>query len=245
MKTFIALLLSASSLFAQADYSTLLLLGNTAPVAPTPDLAWWKCVENTGTSVNDESTRGTNDLTLSSSSMWATTGGSVSINGNGSSFYAQSSQTVDYQTNVITIAFWLYDTAFTGTEIYFESGPDFNTSTRSPAIFSEPPFRFVHRNFLSSYHRETNSYPATSTWTHVLAVFDIGTPNVKIHINGGADTGTVTTAGSSSSDIYESRVMNLLARNGASLWSGAALRGIRIYTGDRSADVSAIYAAGD
>lgn len=245
MRTFLALLLSASSLFAQADYSTLLLLGNTQlPPQPTPDLLHFKMDENTGTNLTCSVSTNTGWLF---EATWTTgTGNSpYALQFDGSNDYFRSAGNVVYGTNIITVAFWLYWDSFANNDdLALESSATFvsylNTFNIDPNASAGNWSTGIRGT--SGFRAETVTRPSAAAWHHYLFVLDNTTTagDVRTFIDGVEQSETVGTNTKSGTSNFAANTLFGMSRNGTTLFGAGRMTALKIYTGDRSASVLSI-----
>lgn len=210
--------------------------------SPTPDIAWYKLNEGSGTAVGDSSTRGTNGLTLQTSSMWTSLGGFTVPQG-GAGRFATNFPTLNPVTNTITVTAWIYVPSFPSTKILFEcaSGPStadnswfvwLGASTVEAGIFGGGGYRY-----------ETFASPSVNTWHHIGIVFDntSNTAALKMYLDGSPQSTTVVLNTKTTAAQFAAAQLWAWARSGPNSESDAGMDDIRIYSGDRSANMAAIY----
>lgn len=244
MKIFLALLFSCLCTQAQGLRSPAIVanLAPSGPASPVPDIVWWKFDENTGTNVFDSSTQGTNNLTLFNSAMWVAGKVGTGIAGNGSSYYAYSSNALVCP-NIITVCYWIKDSAYGSFEWHAELGSD---------VIAQGNDWLVHNNTViggyvsadaGSYRQESATPPSVDVWHHLAWILDnsTSTGNVTLFIDGVEQSLTLNNDNKTGTG-YTPRTLWLLSRTGTAVFSNASLDDFRIYTGDKTADIQAIYA---
>lgn len=240
----IALVLCAS--LDAADRRTIMRGYRAAGAAsPVPDIAWWKFSENSGTNVADSSSRGTNNLTLFSASMWGAGKTGTGIKGNGSSWYAYTSNTLNAAANKVTVAFWINSSSWSGTEIITELSANAAANNNSFLIYDDGGS--VFHGFITStgFREETSGLPSTSAWHHYAVVLDnsTNTGDVKTYLDASLQSETVNSNSKSANGNYAVFTFYVFARAGTSFFSNnATIDDLRIYSGELSAgDVTAVY----
>lgn len=250
MKPLISLFLLLLILAGECARAATVIIRGPLPAAagsgsPAPDIAWWKMNEGTGTSVADASGNG-RTLTLSNSGMWATVASFTAIQGNGSSFYANSASTINFATNKITLCFWFYTSSFANDDkLAFELSVNVNSFDHTFYVDPNASGGTFDASIQASGNRtETWTRPSAAAWHHFLIVLDNSTNSGDITVyTDGSSTGTTVALNSKSVNAnFRTDTLYVLSRGGSSLFSPAALDDVRIYTGDRSANVAAIYA---
>lgn len=250
MRTLLILCVLAASCWGQGLTlrSPLRDTGRSSAAAPTPDIAWWQCNEGSGDISIDGSTRGTNNLWLSSASMWTTGKAGGGITGNGTTFFGQCTNILDTQfalnwvTNFITMTYWIKDSSYTALEVHFEvSG---NSAAGDAFVFyNNADALVVVASGTTGNCNDTFATPSTGVWHHMGIVVDssTGTGDIKIYYDG---VEQVTTPASTKTGTahFKYEVFMVMCRGGTSLFSDAQMDDIRIYSGDRSADMPAIVA---
>lgn len=214
--------------------------------SPTPDLLWYKFSENTGTSVNDDSTLGTHDLTLSNSGMWVAGKTGYGIQGNGSS-YSASTASFNANTNKITVCFWMNPTSWSDYEYLIElsanaSGNDNSLAFDSSAAVFELMYQDGTGTDTERHGTCATSVLGTGTWKHVAAVFDTSTSpgTITLYVDGSSQS--LSMSGNGGASTFGNYTLYILARNNASYFCNDKIDDLRIYSGDQSASLSAIIA---
>jgi len=249
MKTIAILILFASlCAFAQLglrspSFAAGLNKHASGPTSPTPDILWWKCNEGSGTSLAGDGSNGGNGGTTDAD--WTTgvgSGGALSLNGSNDDAY--STNTIAYGTNIITASLWLKDWTTTGDPIVIESVTDSNGSDNHTffVFLSSGVLNVAIKGVGYTYRDETITVN-TNTLRHLLMVFDNSTTtgDIKIYTNGVESGTTVSIDTKSASASFTTGEFNLGSRNSGSMFFGGKMDDVRLYSGDRSSDVSAIY----
>lgn len=212
------------------------------PGSFTPDILWWKMNDGSGTTVT--ATVGPNGTT---DADWITgkSGAGFALDFIPANSDNATSAGPTYGTNIITVAMWSWLDVTNSTMIIAESGTDPSTTNHTWIIYcTVGTIRvFIHGTGAATLSRE-ESTPAANTgaWNHYLFVIDNSTTagDVKIYLNGTLRSETITDNDKAGAGSFSSQPLNVAARNNASLFMDGRMDDLRIYSGDQSANVSAI-----
>ena len=221
------------------------VLAQATALAPSPDILWWKNNDASGTTITaDAGPNGTTDAT------WTTSvGGSGSaLSFNGSSQDAASSSSITYSTNVLTVSLWLNLDSTAGTQVLVESSVNFNLNNATFILYVESGLMVSAIQMSPLTWREENiSAPSSGTWVHVAVIYDNSTSSgdMRMFLNGVEQSTTTGLTTKASSGDFASYTLYLGARASSSLFTGADIDDIRIYSGMLSdSDISLIYSEG-
>lgn len=214
------------------------LQGASGVVIPDPDIVWWKMNEGSGTTVEGFSTNGGDDATTNCGWSSSTPGATspYCVTGNGTTQSVASNSTIVYGTPVITVSLW----------IYFN---DITTSSRPFAALSDNGIIYYNQsgvfwfgfNIGGGYTQSTFSTPATGAWHHYLAVLDNTTPpgTITAWLDGSPISLSVASTGAGSGNFPTDTLYAFY--NGSSFFLNGRIDDVRVFSGDQSAYVSAIY----
>lgn len=217
--------------------------------SPAPDIYWAKLNENAGIVFTDSTVHGVIG-TIASSGMW--TSGVIgapdyALQFNGTSDQGSTAAPIAYgSVNKITISFWWKPTLSGGVSILLESSADYNSNGGAWLFYYNGDgthFDVAWSIGIGQQWDKQFAVPSGGTWHNILAVIDMSVdPNVlSVWIDGGSVSPTSTVASVSGTAIFHDYAMFLGARNASSFFATASLDDIRIYTGDVSASVAAIF----
>lgn len=211
--------------------------GGGGNVAPTPDILWWKFLEGSGTDIG--ATVGTDGTTDAS---WVTgkTGSGFALEFNGTSQNAETSNTVTYGTNTITLCAWFWFDVTTGTRMLLESSATYITPNCF-GIFVDANLLYASNTGATGERQEYIAFSTTGAWVH-LAVVLTPTDN-KIFVDGVEQATTITNNNRTGTADYSAQTLFVGARNSGSLFFDGRIDDLRIYSGDVSADLALIMAA--
>lgn len=210
--------------------------GGGTPPSPVPDILWWKFGEGSGTSIG--ATVGPNGTTDAS---WVVgkSGSGFALDFNGTTQDAATSAAVSYGANIITICAWVFPRAMVGTRVLFESSEVY-ANPNSFGVFADTGNLFVSNTGATGERQEYIASPPAGAWVH-LAVVLTPTDN-KIFLNAVEQSTTVSVNTRTGTANYAAQTLFVAARNASSLFANGVLDDVRIYSGDRSADLAAIMA---
>lgn len=166
----------------------------------------------------------------------------------GSNDYAYSGS-VAWASNAATITGWLKPTSFASTQVWFETGANYNTATTTGAgflVYSDGSNLQV--GMVSSggvtYDSATFPLPSTGVWTHVAFVFDRSastTGRMKVYYNGAAQTASSPTWQTNTGN-FQLLDLYVMCRGGFSFFQGTLLDDLALWNSALSSgQVSAQY----
>lgn len=208
--------------------------------SPTPDLVWWKLNEGSGTAMGDSSSGGGGAGTTDAG--WTTglaAGGCLSFGG-AASGVTDSSLAIG--TDVVTLTLWVNFDNLSGTQVLVEHTA--NSSGATGAFFLFVASGVLNFSVRASGGVLTKTYAiSASTTYHVGALFDNSTSagNLRGFIDGSEVSLTANTATKASSANFSTDKMYLGARNSSGLYISGDVDDVRLYSGDETDNVSAIY----
>lgn len=170
----------------------------------------------------------------------------------GSNDYAQTSSTVNFASDKITVAFWLYWNAYANDDdIAMELSSNFNSNNGTflinpnssigfPCNTSGRQFEFAIQDTAGSpaYRSECIVRPSAATWHHYAVVFDNSTTtgDIKVFVDG-LDTETTTGVNNKgSSGNFKTDTLYFMSRAGSSLFGAGKMDDVKIYTSELTAD---------
>lgn len=211
--------------------------------SPVPDILWWKLNEGSGTTMADSSgsvNNGTNNAT------WITgvSGSDSALDFDGMNDSGTATNSLSYGTNIITVAFWMYVNATNIVQVIFESGIVVNGGVDRWLIYgnSTGPVQAWLQGTTGN-REETYTPIGLSVWNHWLFVFDNSTASgdIRIFKNGSEVSTTLATNTKTGTNNFATQPLFMAARASLSTFYNGRLDDVRIYTGDRSSSVLAIY----
>jgi len=216
--------------------------------SPVPDLLWWKLNEGSGTTLTDSSTGGAGGGTHDADYVTGKSGSGYALDFNGTSDDGATSAAITYNTDTITVAFWINRDSTTGVRMILESSNNLNNAESGFGIYIDGSKIAVGFRTLpgGQYRNENISAPAAGEWHHVALVLKRNYNNgstygdIVFYVDGTEVASTVTLNAITTTSNWSNQVLYVGARNRASFWYSGLLDDVRIYTGDRSADIAAI-----
>ena len=206
-----------------------------------------------GTAITDVSGNG-NTGTLGGSPTAGTSpqGSLSSLTFNGSNQYIKTASNLTIGTDICTVCFWMYKTAFTNTDL-MACELSVNTNSNNNSFYVDPNagsntaglfqalLRGVSPNFVQCFDR-----PTASTWHHYAIVFDGSTNagSMTIYIdNSSPPTGLTTTLSNKVTHAnFGSYTLYLMSRAGTTLFNPGSLSEFQIYNrGLSGAEVTQVY----
>lgn len=207
--------------------------------------------EGSGSVLNDSSGKN-NNFTLTGGT-WVT--GQDIPNGtalqfNGTSDFARSVNFIDFNTEIVTITFWLWWDAFNGNnDIVCELTENFSLSGNKPSFLvipnaSEGPYfaATIWAGNNPTYDARSEyltATPSAAVWHHYGIVLDnkASAGEIKIYVDGiDQATSFLYNDKSSASANYISEYIYLMARGGSTLFGAGKLSDFRIYNGELSVE---------
>lgn len=216
--------------------------------SPVPDMLWWKLNEGSGTTLTDSSTGGGAGGEHDADYVTGKSGSGYALDFNGSSDDGATSATLAYDTDTLTIAFWMNRDSTTGVRMILESSTNLNNTNGGFGVYIDGTNLVVGFRALPSghYRSESIAAPAVGEWHHVALVMKRNYNNgatygdVVFYVDGTEVASTVVLNAITVTSNWSTQVLYVGARNRSSLWFSGLLDDVRIYTGDRSADIAAI-----
>jgi hypothetical protein len=213
--------------------------------SPTPDLLWWKLNEGSGTALASSATDTTHGGTTDASWVTGKSGSGGALDFNGTSHDSAMTNTVAFGTNKLTVSFWLYLDSTAGTQIIFESSESVNSNPDGFAAFIDAGVLNLRLMDNASGNRiEAMTIPATGAWHHYLVLLDNSSANgdVRAWLDGSEQTLTLGTDTKGVARTFATYVLYVGARASNDLFYNGRLDDFRVYAGDYSGSVAAIYA---
>ena len=235
MRILLALLLSASSLFAQADYSTLLLFQPAGASDPTPDIWWAKLNEGSGTTfASTISPNGTN------TAAWTTatpsgSGSALLFTGTTNSYKAATTGSIAYgSAATITVTFWARMASTNSTKMLLESSTlAFDNAAWEVVLDANTMGFLMGRGVGSQYLFRTMVPPPVNTTNHFAVIFDrsptAGT--ITVYMNGASQSLTTVNNNIGASGTFADHVFHIGNRNGNANYFDGMIDDVRIYNG--------------
>lgn len=196
-------------------------------------IARWLFSEGTGTSIAD--TGGTNTAYFVNDPVWTNRTGRGALLFDGVNDAARSSTLNLSATNQVTLAFWmLWKTYANDNDLAFEYSASMNST---PAFYVNPnsgaPASGKMSAVMSSgtglYNGIAVDRPTANTWFHYTVVFD-RTAGVTCYKDGVLCATTPAFTNTLSGNFSALSIgLNMMSRNGASLFGNGALQDVRIY----------------
>jgi len=229
-------------------YGTITSLAATNLTMPVPpDIFWAKFNEGRGT-VFQDSANGYNG-NIVSSSQWVSAGFAYAITNNGTSQFAYTTNNLIFNTNIITISFWIYPAGGNSTpQDLIESSVNYAGGAQLFTMFENGD----SVSWMASYHaigydQLFFQQPAYNLWHHILWMINASTAvcTYKVFVDGSLQNITNNPVGGgavgglapiSNQQIY------MMSRGGGSFFNSGSLDDVRIYSGDRSVSVTNIMA---
>jgi len=240
------LILSASSLFAQADYSTLLLLNAAPEVAiPTP-IYRLELNEGSGLSMADSSGNGNTFTNLGATWITGKSGSGGALQFDGVNDFAKSQNTVTVPANTTNWTFcaWVWWDAFANDDdLLIELGAN-ATSTGSDGSFYIDPnssspsgvaaFLVQDSSAGALYRTESIARWPAAEWVHVAAVFESAANSLQgewtIYTNGVVASQTVAaTTKDQASQLRTAVTHNLMSRNGTTFFAAGRIDDVGLW----------------
>jgi len=169
---------------------------------------------------------------------------------NGSSDFLKSSAGIDMPGGVLilSISFWLYQNAFDNAdELAMESSDNFNNNRG--AFLVDPNssgfpgnFQYAVRGGLAGiYLTCTFARPSAAAWHHYLLILDASTTGgtCGAFVDGVSQT-TTRQQTPGETIAFTSQTLNVMSRNGASLFNAGRMTSIAIWGADETANASTI-----
>lgn len=137
--------------------------------------------------------------------------------------------------NVVTLSFWIWAATYPeDTQIIFEFSPDINGVTTGFSVLltaNTPPFTVIMIGDVGT-NRAFFTAPTTSTWVHVVAIFDktqAGNAEVALYFDGSVQTPTTYTDVANNTNGFAVDELNFMSRNSASLWRSGRLADVAVW----------------
>jgi hypothetical protein len=212
--------------------------GGGTPPSPVPDILWWKFGEGSGTSIG--ATVGPNGTT---DAAWVVgkSGSGFALEFNGTTQDANSTSPVTYAANIITVCAWLWFDAAVGPYTVFESSTNFAATPNTFAVRTFGVTAYTYNAGATGYLEKTwATAGATGTWVHLAVVFS--PTDTKPYVNGVEMATTIGTNTRTGTANYSAQPLFVGASNNSIYFMDGRVDDLRIYSGDRSADIAAIMA---
>lgn len=244
MKLLTALYLLGCSLscFAQLEGPAWLGQQTTAgSLSPVPDIYWNKFPDGSGTTAT--ATVGPN---ITTDADWVTgkSGSGYALDFNGTSDDGATVSSVTYNTNIISISLWASPDAFSSFRFLTESSANSGSTPNCSAIYWIGASLSTSASGTTGARTESVVFTPTNTWVFIFALIDnsTATGDQRIWTNGVEATTSITTSTKTGTENFSAQTLFIGARNSGSLFFAGLIDDLRIYSGDRSANISAIMA---
>lgn len=240
----ISVLLLAVVLSVTADRRRLLLSRNTAATGPTADILWWKLNEGTGTTITGDGTNGGDDGTTDADWTTGASGsGSALLFTRANSDNASTDSAITIATNIFTFTgrFFFTATNLSPAQYLIEhAGIGTESNVVSVALTSAGILDMTMKGVGFTYRNETSLGVVTGAWQHVMIVFDGSANDIKLYIGGSSQSTTVASNSKTSTGNFNTQIIHFGATAGTGGFFNGRGDDYRIYSGDRSADVSTL-----
>ena len=224
--------------------SGLLAVANRRSAVPTPDILWWKLNEGSGTSIAGSGSNGGDGGATDADWLTGKNGSGYALDFNGINDDANTSASITYGTDKLTFCGWFYFDDITSTQVIMESSANWNSSSDSFLIYLDAGAFFAGlRDNGAKYRVESITAPSVGSWVHLAVLLDFSSAtgrDVKIYVNAVEQSTTISTNYSPIARTFAAYKLYVGARGGTSLFFNGRIDDLRIYTGDKSADLTAI-----
>jgi len=238
----ISALLQAVVFSVTADRRRMLLSRNTAAASsPTPELLWWKLNEGSGTSIAGAASGGGDGGTTDAAWLTGKSGSGSALDFNGTSQDAATSSSITFGANIITISGWFYFDATNANQILVESSSNLNANNDSFSLLIDAGQLYLNVHNAGAYRSGTCAAGATGVWKHILAIADrSANPNVMTIYIDGVDQAATQSGLLTAVANHAAYTVYVGARGGTSLFYNGRIDDLRIYSGSKAANVTAI-----
>ncbi len=246
MKSLVAILMIACAAGAQPGWSpndlTQLQPSATSPAAsPTPDIYWNKFNNGSGTTAT--AAVGPN---ITTDADWVTgkSGSGYALDFNGTTDDAATTSSITYGTNMISISLWAAPDAFSSFRFLIESSSNSGSTPNCASVYWSGATLAASASGTTGARTESVVFTPTNTWVHIFALIDCttATGNERIWTNGVEATTSIITSTKTGTENFSAQTLFIGARNSGSFFFAGLIDDLRIYSGDRSANLSEIMA---
>lgn len=234
---YVLILLCSLSCFGQ-DFEELATVKKAAVASSsfTPDLLWWKLNEGSGTALTGSATGGGDGGTTDADWVTGKSGSGYALAFNGSSDDATTSAALAFNTNIITLSYWLWSSNTSNTRPLCTGGAGGGSNTFF--VVSNGGQHGYYDYGTTGYRREDYTIPTTNEWHHHLVVIDqtagSGAGDVTVYIDGATTSTTVWSNTKTGTANFATTNLWIGSLAGATFWSGR-FDDVRIYSGNQSA----------
>jgi hypothetical protein len=202
-----------------------------------PVILWYKFTEGSGSSIADSSGNGYNGTLNGATWVTGKSGSGFALQFDGTDDFAQTAS-VTYGTAIITVCAWVYWDAFANNDdLAWELTANFGGTSQTYIFIpneSSTTRAYMSMHKVAGFRSESFTRWTAATWTHIAIVYNntAGASDITVYVNG---TATATTLDLNNEPAaggnFATAVLNLFARNGASLFGAGRLDDLRIYSG--------------
>ena len=238
MRTIVAILLLLPML-CSAQSRRLLLTGSSS-LSPTPDILWWKFTDGSGVNITSAIGEGGTN-----SGTWVTgkSGTGYGLDYNGTNQKSGSSNSIAYNTNIITMTWWMNARTTNATQIVIGSSTNENFFAYTFEFYILSTSRIevdLHGNNTAGalWRIESCAFGmTTNAWHHWAVVLDNSTSNgdIKIYIDGSERSTTIDENDKGSAANLASKVLYVGARGFGSSYANIQVDDLRVFSGELSA----------
>lgn len=212
--------------------------------SPTPEKLWWKLNEGSGTTVGGSASGGGDGGATSADWITGKSGSGFALDFNGTSDESLTSANITYGVNVITVCAWLYSDSNTGFHTVWGSdwiNDQFNVFT----LYINGTALTAGMTGTTGQRAESIVTPGTGAWYHLMVVYDSSTGggDIKMYLDGVLQGETIVSDTKTGTSNFAAFKFGCGYRiNYSDLFYDGRIDDVRIYTGDKSGNVSAILA---
>lgn len=205
----------------------------------TPDILWWKFLPGSGTTVNAD-VGVTGNLLNASQWLGGYSGSGYAITNNGTSYGLNSSSSIAYSTNKLTVTFWAIRRAATGSQMLCESSANFNNNAYTFSAYLDTSIAIAIRGeFGTNYLVKRYTLQSIDAWHHYAIIFDSSLYGGKLtyYLDGNLQTAASTPNNNlGNAFTFSTQTLYVSSRNNTTLRLNGAVDDFRIYSGELTSE---------